>query len=162
MRRIAAATSGLALAAGFYLLLIDTVSLSELYVLAGVALLAGLAFELSREQGFAEAQLSPRWLRRAPAVFARIPRQIGLVTIEAARQLRAPQAARGSFRARAFAGGSDSDGGSGEGRRALAELFGSFAPNTVVIGVDRDRELLLVHQLRRDGGREELDPLELG
>ncbi len=34
----------------------------------------------------------------------------------------------------------------------LAESFGSFAPNTIIIGVDHERELLLGHQLRRSGG----------
>ncbi|MCW3018653.1 MAG: hypothetical protein JWN10_961, partial [Solirubrobacterales bacterium] len=46
------------------------------------------------------------------------------------------------------------------GRRALAESFGSLAPNTIVIGVDPERDLLLVHQLRGGGGR--VDVLELG
>jgi hypothetical protein len=40
--------------------------------------------------------------------------------------------------------------------------LGSLAPNTIVIGIDDERDLMLVHQLRRDGGRDELDVLELG
>ena len=54
------------------------------------------------------------------------------------------------------------DGSRDVGRRALAEGLGSLAPNTIVIGVDDERDLLLVHQLHRSGGREELDVLELG
>jgi hypothetical protein len=41
-------------------------------------------------------------------------------------------------------------------------VLGSLAPNTVVIGVDPDRDLLLVRQLHRQGGREQLDVLGLG
>ena len=48
------------------------------------------------------------------------------------------------------------------GRRALAESFGSFAPNTIIVGVDADRELILAHQLRPSGGPEALDLLGLG
>ena len=47
-------------------------------------------------------------------------------------------------------------------RRALAKGAGSFAPNSYVVGVDAERELLLVHQLDPSGGASELDPLELG
>jgi hypothetical protein len=48
------------------------------------------------------------------------------------------------------------------GQRALAEGFGSLAPNTFVIGIDRERELILAHQLRRKPPRETIDVLELG
>jgi hypothetical protein len=75
-------------------------------------------------------------------------------------QVVAPREAHGSLRAVPFrAGGDDS---SDAGRRALAEGLGSLAPNTIVIGVDGERDLLLVHQLHRRGGREQLDVLELG
>ena len=48
------------------------------------------------------------------------------------------------------------------GRRALAESLGSLAPNTIVIGVDPERKLLLVHQLHARADRDELDVLRLG
>ena len=48
------------------------------------------------------------------------------------------------------------------GRRALAEAFGSFAPNTIVAGIDPDTDLILAHQLKPTGGREAVDLLELG
>jgi hypothetical protein len=48
------------------------------------------------------------------------------------------------------------------GRRALAEGFGSLAPNTFVIGIDEDQHLILAHQLRRMPGRKSVDVLELG
>jgi hypothetical protein len=75
-------------------------------------------------------------------------------------QLRHPQPTRGVFRAVPFRSGDDEarEGG----RRALAESFGSLAPNTIVIGVDPERELLLGHQLRPGGGAEAIDVLELG
>ena len=60
--------------------------------------------------------------------------------------IRLEKRTRGQFRAVPFkAGTSESD----RGRYALTEIVGSLAPNTIVIGVDVDSDLLLVHQLRR-------------
>jgi hypothetical protein len=74
-------------------------------------------------------------------------------------QLRHRKRERGQFRAIPFkAGTSEHD----RGRFALTEIVGSLAPNTIVIGVDAESALLLVHQLRRNGGRDDIDVLELG
>lgn len=159
MSRIAHALIGFGLAAAFYLLLIDTVSAPELYAGLGGALLAAIAFELSREQGLAEASFAPAWLVRAGRVLRRLAPQIGLVTREAFAQLLAPRAARGRFRAIPFGTGGEQP--RDVGRRALAEALGSLTPNTIVIGIDPDRRLLLVHQLDVRGGADELDPLGL-
>jgi hypothetical protein len=93
-------------------------------------------------------------------VIASIPRQIVWVSWQALAQLVAPREVRGTLRAVPFRAGGE--GSSDVGRRALAEGLGSLAPNTIVIGIDGERDLLLVHQLRRSGGREQLDVLELG
>jgi hypothetical protein len=66
----------------------------------------------------------------------------------------------GTFRAIRFDGGEDEPHQTG--RRALAEAAGSLAPNTFVVGIDGERQLILAHQLRPTGGRETIDPLELG
>jgi hypothetical protein len=159
MRRFASAAFSLVLAGSFYLLLIDNVQSPELYVLAVVALLATLAFSLSREQGFTEAAIAWRWPLGAGRAFARVPAQIVLLAREAVAQLLAPRRVRGSWRAVPFRGG---DSAKDVGRQALTEWFGSVAPNAIVIGIDPDRELLLVHQLRRQGGADEFDVLRLG
>jgi hypothetical protein len=62
MRRLAVALTGFALSAGFYLLLIDTTNVVEVYVLAGVAILAAAMFVVSPETGFTEATIRTRWL----------------------------------------------------------------------------------------------------
>ncbi|MGZ4296408.1 MAG: hypothetical protein ACXVE4_04675 [Solirubrobacteraceae bacterium] len=160
MRSLAAAPLGFILAAAFYMVLIDTVDLPELYAAIGAVLVAGAAYEAARRQGVGEARVSPRWLLRSGRVVASIPRQIAWLSSEAMAQLVHPQDARGTLRAVRFrAGGDDS---SDVGRRALAESLGSLPPNTIVIGIDGESDLLLVHQLRRAGGREQIDVLELG
>ena len=160
MSRSRSAILGLLLGGSFYLLLIDTVSSPELYAGIGAMLLAGAAFEVSREQGFSEASFSLAWVPRLGRVLGRLPVHIFLVSREAVEQLVAPRSARGRFRAVPFHAGPETP--RDVGRRALAQAFGSLTPNTIVIGVDPDRDLLLVHQLRPGGGREELDQLGLG
>jgi hypothetical protein len=159
MRRAVSTAVAVAVAAGFYLLLIDTTDLPELYVLGGVAILCGAAFYVTHREHLGEASIEPAWLLRTWRPITRVPAQIVIVCVEAFSQLARPSARRGEFRAVPFkAGETDRDAG----RKAMAEAFGSLAPNTIIIGVDSERNLLLVHQLRRTGGREELDVLGLG
>jgi hypothetical protein len=150
---------GLALGSGFYMVLIDTISTPELYAGAGVVLLATVAFTASLQQGFAEAAVRPQWLLRAWRPLLSVPTQIVIVSAEVVRQLFHPQATRGQFRAVPFAGG---DAPPDLGRQALTEVFGSLAPNMIVIGIDSERQLLLVHQLRPGGDEASLDVLRLG
>ena len=117
-------------------------------MLVAVALIATVAFEAAREHGFPEARFSLRWLRRSWRAVVRVPLDTGLLCREALAQLTQPKRTRGQFRAVPFkAGTSERD----RGRYALTEIVGSLAPNTIVIGVDADSDLLLVHQLRRNG-----------
>jgi multisubunit Na+/H+ antiporter MnhE subunit len=160
MKRIASALVGLLIAGGFYMLLIDTTSQPELWAGLAAWILAAVAYEISREQGFAEARIRFGWIVRGWRVAVRIPAHIAYVVREAFSQLLAPRARRGAFRAVSF--DACADDSSDAGKRALAEALGSLAPNTIVVGIDTDRKLLLVHQLHRQGGREELDPLGLG
>ena len=148
MRRLALTLAGFVLAGAFYLLLVDTASLPELYVLIAVALIATVAFEAAREQGFPEARFSLRWLRAPGARSFGSRSTRGLLCREALAQLRSASARAASsarFRSRRAPASSD------RGRYALTEIVGSLAPNTIVIGVDTDSDLLLVHQLHRHG-----------
>ncbi|MBV9802289.1 MAG: hypothetical protein JO130_03830 [Solirubrobacterales bacterium] len=161
LRRVAAwLTAGL-LAGGIYLLLIDTTSLPELIVAVGAAVIAGSGFELAREQktaGGIRARL--RWLSTVHRPLLKAPSDIVTVSLLALRQLIRPRQVNGTFRAVPFRCGPDSD--IETGRMALAESLGSFAPNTIIVGVDVERELILGHQLRPGGGDEAIDILGLG
>lgn len=159
-RRIAIFSIGVVLGGAVYLQLIDTTSLPELLVLAGVALACGVGFQLAREQGFVEARILPWWLVRSWRLAIRIPGDIAIVCWEALAQLARPRAVRGEFRARRWRANDPVP--EHTGRRALAETVGSVAPNTIVVGVDPDNGLFIVHQLRRHGGPEDLDVTRLG
>jgi hypothetical protein len=161
LRRVAAWVIAGVLAGGFYLLLIDTTSLPELIVLAAAAGIAASGFELAREQqtaGGLTARL--RWLMTLHRPLLKAPSDIAIVSLLAFRQLVRPAQVNGTFRAVPFRCGPGSD--IETGRRALAEAFGSFAPNTIIVGVDVERELILGRQLRRTGGAEAIDILGLG
>jgi hypothetical protein len=90
----------------------------------------------------------------------KIPLDIALVCWQALAQLVRPRSSRGEFRAVRFRAVARTP--QDTGRRALTEAVGSVAPNTVVIGVDADRGVLLVHQLSRQGDARDLDLLRLG
>jgi len=144
----------------FYFLLIDITGVPELWTLAGVAVGCGVTGALSREQGFVEAQILPWWVLRSWRLLYQIPRDIGILCSEALSQLVAPRTVRGEFRATRFDAVEQTP--QAMGRRALAEVMGAVSPNSIVVGIDDERGLLLVHQLRRHGPAKDLDVTGLG
>jgi hypothetical protein len=159
-RRVVAWSIAWLAAAALYLLLIDITDLPELIVGAVAAVLAATALELAREQGIVGESIRGSWILRLHKPLLRVPADIALVTLMAFRALVRPRQSHGRFRAVRFAGGDDEQHESG--RRALAEAFGSFAPNTIIAGIDPETELILAHQLKPTGGREAVDLLKLG
>lgn len=159
-RRVLAWWLGWSFAAGFYLLLIDITDLPELIVGAGAAVLAATGFELARQQGLAGESLRLRWLLKIHRVLLRVPADIAIVSLAALRAATDRDGVRGGFRSLPFACGDQKQ--LETGRRALAEALGSLAPNTFVVGIDAEQEVIVAHQLRPTSGREAVDVLELG
>ncbi len=151
---------GWILSGAFYLLLIDITDLPELLVGAGAASLAATGFLLAREQYLAAETVRLSWFESLYRPFVKVPGDVATVSWLALVQLVHRQQTRGVFRTVPFRCGDDE--GLEIGRRGLAESLGSFAPNTIIVGVDHERELLLGHQLRRTGGDEAIDVLGLG
>jgi multisubunit Na+/H+ antiporter MnhE subunit len=148
------------LLAATYLLLVDTVTLPELITGAVVATVAAIGSELVRRERRVHTRIPLRGLARAWKPVARAPSDLVLVLVSIARQVFEPKAARGRIRAMPFRHGGDAPDAAG--RRALAESLGSFAPNTIVIGVDDERNVIVVHQLVPSGeAASTLDPMEL-
>jgi multisubunit Na+/H+ antiporter MnhE subunit len=146
--------------AAVWMLLVDNESLPELLVGAGVVCIATVASELVRTQSQVKVAIRPQLLRRLWKPLARIPLDAGIVMWALVQQLRERRPERGTLRAVGFRTPDDPEGNA---RRALAELAGSLAPNTIVIGVDTRRRLILAHQLvPTDDPESKLDPMELG
>lgn len=148
-------------AGAFYLLLIDTTSSPELYAGAAATLLAALVGTIASRNGLRAAGARPGWLVRSWRATAAIPADIFWVSAAAVQQLVAPRQIRGRVRAVPFRYG-DPENGEDMGRRALAEAAGSLAPNTIVIGIDEEHDVILAHELRHTEGRRRIDVMGLG
>ena len=157
IRRLRNVGLGALLAGGFYVLLIDTSSLPELYVIPAVLLVAGAGFGLATRLGHTGYRLPVRELLAGWRAVAHVPRDMALVVWELADQLAHPRSARGSLRSVRIPDPGDDE--STTIRAAISESLGSLAPNTIVIGYDRRTRRLLVHQLHHQGSDAALDPL---
>lgn len=149
-----------AFAAALYLLLIDTTDLPELIVGGVAAALAATGSELARQQRVVGESLRLGWLRRLYRPLLRVPLDIAQVSAAAVKQLVRPRPRVGEFRTVKFT--CHGDERRDDGRAALAIAAGSFAPNTMVVGVDHERDLMLVHQLHVSDSADTVDLLELG
>lgn len=154
-----------ATALGFFvlwLLLADNAEATQLYLGLAAAGLAATGSELVRHQRIAQARPRAGWLRLAWRPVASVPADLWKLTREALRAARRRRGA-GLGRLRALPFDPGSGGPRDNARHAVAELAGSFSPNTFVIGVDVERGLLLVHQLvpDRESAERSIDPLEL-
>ncbi|HET8565665.1 MAG TPA: Na+/H+ antiporter subunit E [Solirubrobacterales bacterium] len=149
-----------------WMALVDTREAPQVYAGLVAAAVGTLGSELVRRQGIAGTRLRGRWLLRLYRPLLSVPRDLARLAAVALAALRpGARPASGRFRALPFepGGGGPED----RGREALAELAGSLSPNTLVVGLDREQGLLLVHQLVPEEGaleqsRKAIDPLELG
>jgi multisubunit Na+/H+ antiporter MnhE subunit len=147
--------------AALWLVLDDTVAFPELMTGAAAALLGAIAAEVVHSQKLVRVRLKPSWLRHAWRPLVQLIPDTARVLAVLLRQLILRRPPRGEFRAVSFRAGR-ADGAYDTTRRSLAKAVGSFAPNTYVVGVDTDRDLMLVHQLDPKGDVTDVDPLELG
>ncbi len=126
---------------GLWFLFVDQLKLSELLVGLGASALAATAAEAVRGQEHPHFLPDLGQLKEAWRLPGRILTDTWLVTLKLVR--RGPST--GSFHALPFdARGND---GRAVARRALAILYSTLPPNSIVIGIDRKRNEMLVHTL---------------
>ncbi len=142
----------------FYLLLADNLHEDEL--VAGAAIAVGAAIVSASLSSFHQA------VRVRPAMFRRLPRSLlllftdtGRITWALARSVVLRRPLRGHLRAARYRATSQTDP-EDFGRRLLTEWGASLGANRYVLGIDNERQLLVVHELVESSGP--LDPLELG
>lgn len=150
-RRVVAWLVWWALLMSFWIVLDDSIARDELLAGAGAAALGALLAELVTYQAATRFRMRAEWL--TPAL--RLPGQVVLdtVTIFAAlwRRLIHGEEPDSGFRELPVRFGDDSD--EGVTRRALYVGGRSAAPNTFVLGIDADRDVMIVHQLVVTEGR---------
>jgi multisubunit Na+/H+ antiporter MnhE subunit len=145
-----------ALSMTLWLLLTSTVAGSEAVVGAGASAIAATFAELTREQVSPRFRPRPRWVADARRLPWQIVSDTVLVFVALWGEITGTRRVRGSLREVPFHHGGDRDPRA-SARRALAEIGVTTTPNTIALGVDPERDALLVHELvRRPGAVERL------
>lgn len=144
-RRVLAVLVQWAACAGFWLVFVGSFDLPELYGGALVAALATVASNVVLEDKIASFYAHPKWL----ALLLLLPKPIAVDSLRVlrvlARKLLYGVHPESGLRMVPFE--PDGDDPSSATRRALAIAYGTVPPNSIVLGIDRKRGLLVFHQL---------------
>jgi multisubunit Na+/H+ antiporter MnhE subunit len=143
---------------GLWLVLVDSTDEPDLITGAVVAVIAAALAGVLRSLGSVHARPRAAMLRFAYRPLLALVSESVLVTAALARALLLRRPLHGRFRTVRFRPAGE--GPEAAARRMLAEWGGSLAPNRYVIGIDAERQVLLVHELVASSSP--LDPLELG
>jgi len=123
----------------------DSLQFDELLAGAGAAALAALAAEIASHQAAARLEIRAVWLARAFRLPGEVARDTWTVFAALARTLATRQPPRGGFRELPVRYGDDTP--LGVTRRVLLTGAQSLAPNKFVLGMDEDRDVMVVHEL---------------
>jgi multisubunit Na+/H+ antiporter MnhE subunit len=131
-----------------WVLLVSDPTLAQLATGVVVSVAVAVAAERAGSQSGLRFRLGADWLAAAARLPFRVVVESAVVTIALWRRLTRREAITGSFRSARFPSGRDQ--ASSTARRALGVLTGSFAPNTYVVGIDEEEQLIVIHQLIPD------------
>jgi multisubunit Na+/H+ antiporter MnhE subunit len=138
---------------GLWVAVDDSIGLAELAAGAAVAAMAALLTEVALHQAGLHPRLRLRWLAGAYRLPGQVLGDTVLVFRALARQLTHGEDPPSGFRELPVRYGDHSD--AGVTRRVLLVGASSLAPNTFVLGLDEDRDVMVVHQLVPNQGRAE-------
>ena len=139
---------------GLWVAVDDNIGLAELVAGAGAAALAALLTEVALHQAGTPIAVRARWLATAYRLPGQVLGDTVLVFRALARQLVRGEPPPSGFRELPIRAGDPEDQtGAAVTRRVLLVGAGSLAPNTVVLGIDQDRGVMVVHQLVPNEGR---------
>jgi multisubunit Na+/H+ antiporter MnhE subunit len=145
MLRIALGVLSWAALLGLWLLFVDSSATPEIVAGLGASVVGAVAADVVRSQRAVHFRPRLRWIVYTWRLPWRIMVDSALVMAALWRRLAMREQVRGALRAVPFpAGGDDPEAAAW---RAFAVIATSVAPNTYVIGFDRDRGVALVHQL---------------
>lgn len=132
---------------GLWLLFVDTLAKEELVLGAIAAAAAATAADIVRAQDLVRFRMRARWLLGLTGLPKQTVTDSWLLAVALWRQLRHPGSVRGLFRVLPFP--VEGDDARANARRALVTGVISIAPNSYVVGIERDEGCMLVHQLVR-------------
>lgn len=151
-RRFGAWAAWWVLMMAFWEMVDNSIMLSELLVGAAVAAIAAFLAELAGHQAATLFRMRIEWAVPALRLPGQVVRDTGIVFAALWRRLVHGELPPSGLRALPLEFGDDSP--EGVTRRALAVAGKSVAPNTFVLGVDSERNVMVVHQLVVNQGSE--------
>ena len=129
----------------FWVMLDDSISTDELLAGAGAAALAALLAEVVTYQAATRFRMRIEWLVPALSLPGQVVRDTALVFAALWRRLARGEEPVSGFRELPVRYGTNT--AEGKTRRALYVAGRSVAPNTFALGIDQDRDVMIVHQL---------------
>lgn len=117
----------------------------ELLAGAVASAVAATAAEIVRRQNLIRYRPRVRWLARSWRIVPKLLRDTGTLWTVLYRRIVRREDVTGAWRAIPFEWGEDDSRTTA--KRALLVIAISATPNTYAVGIDRERDLLLVHQL---------------
>jgi multisubunit Na+/H+ antiporter MnhE subunit len=125
---------------GLWLVLVGTVAWLELVAGACAAAIGAVAATVVGERGLLRYGMPAHMLLQARRPLLRIVPDFWLLVVALVRAAATGRRPSGAYRAMPYPAGDP-------GARAFATAAGSLAPNSVVVDIDADRDLMLVHTL---------------
>jgi multisubunit Na+/H+ antiporter MnhE subunit len=129
----------------FWIILDDSIELDELLAGAGAAALGATLAELVSHQSGLRFRIRIEWLTAAIRLPGRVARDTWIVFAALWRRLTRGEEPGSGFRAVPVRAGGDRD--EDRTRRVLLVWQQSVAPNSFALGLDPDRNVMIVHQL---------------
>jgi len=133
---------------GLWMLFVSTLSRAEFVAGLVAAAIASFADAVLKSQGFAKFRPRATWLLLATWEVWYSLSGTWAIMVALAKRV-AGKKSEAQFRAVKFDAGGDD--GESWARRALVTMYTTIPPNFVVIGIDRDHDLMLVHQVSPTG-----------
>jgi multisubunit Na+/H+ antiporter MnhE subunit len=153
MRRVYTWLAWWVLLLGLWVAVDDSIGLAELGAGAAVAALGALLTGAALDQAGTRIHLRIRWLTGLVRLPGQVLGDTVLVFRVLGRRLVHGEQPPSGFRELPVRYGDDSD--AGVTRRVLLIGASSLAPNTFGLGLDEDRDIMVVHQLVPNQGRPE-------
>ncbi|MBO0776467.1 MAG: hypothetical protein J2P34_09140 [Actinobacteria bacterium] len=149
-RRVVAWLVWWALLMSFWIIVDDSIARDELLVGAGAAALGAFLAELASYQAATRFRMRAEWLTPALRLPVQVAADTGIVFAALWQRLVHGREPPSGFREIPARFGDDSE--EGVTRRVLYVGGRSVAPNTFVLGIDKDRDVMIVHQLVANEG----------
>jgi multisubunit Na+/H+ antiporter MnhE subunit len=137
----------------FWVILDNSIATDELLAGAGAAAIGAFLAELVSYQAATRLRMRAEWVAQAFRLPGEVARDTGIVFAALYRRLAHGEDPPSGFRELPARYGDGTV--AGQTRRALLVGGTSVAPNTFVLGIDRERDVMVIHQLVVNQGEAE-------